>query len=222
MGVSFPVGGVSGWTDYNNANYWNVTKQAGVNIYNSSNPYIAGNFYTVSSHSATCTDADTDGFCDSAFDLYNLIECSGGSCSMNTDYKPISDEYVPPAGEPDINISFGPPSTTLFRFIGCGPAISNSSSWPENQTTTYGIDYLCNNGTGSGDLQEKYTGSPNTGWSNFYVAVNSGFSPQVLLTTSFQTIYSGLGADQCTYVWHKASCVNVVARPGIDFEYQIV
>jgi parallel beta-helix repeat protein len=84
--------------------YWNTTSQLGTRIY-SSGTKIGGNYYTNASgtgYSDTCTDTDTDGFCDSALNISNMIACSGGDCSGNVDYLPLSDEY---GAAPSLNTS---------------------------------------------------------------------------------------------------------------------
>lgn len=66
-------------------NTWNVTEQPGERII-TDGPNIGGNYYTNSTgtgYSDTCTDADTDGFCDT-----ELNHSSG-----NVDWLPLSDEY---------------------------------------------------------------------------------------------------------------------------------
>jgi len=47
-------------------------------------------------YSDTCTDSNTDGFCDLPYDIEDDEACTTGvNCSNNTDYLPLSDEYVP-------------------------------------------------------------------------------------------------------------------------------
>jgi parallel beta-helix repeat protein len=81
-------------TIYNNT--WNTTLQAGSRVY-SAGPTIAGNYYTNSTgngFSDTCDDYNLDGFCDDAFNLITLQQCTPGStCTNNTDYKPLSGKY---------------------------------------------------------------------------------------------------------------------------------
>lgn len=82
----------------NRGNYrFNTTKQTGTRIYSSGNR-IGGNYYTNSTgndFSDTCSDSDRDGFCDSAYDVSNLVACEvESSCNPNsTDYLPLSDEF---------------------------------------------------------------------------------------------------------------------------------
>jgi hypothetical protein len=118
-------------------NAWNVTEQAGVNIFNPSNPNIAGNFWatpTGTGFSEGCADADGDGFCDSAYTFLS-----------NSDYLPISDNYTD-ATPPNITI-YSPQNTTY-----------TVSSIPLNVTTDESVDtwYYDLNGTGNQSF------SPNT------------------------------------------------------------
>ncbi len=104
------LGGQGAWNIYNNlfnnsenvyitsnlTNYWNTTKQTGTRIY-SSGTEIGGNYWANSSgtgYSDTCADADTDGFCDVAYNI---------SAANNTDYLPLSDEYSNTA--PTVNLT---------------------------------------------------------------------------------------------------------------------
>lgn len=53
-----------------NGNKWNTTKISGLNIIGSH--YIGGNFWgdpTGTGFSQTCTDADSDGICDSSYNI---------------------------------------------------------------------------------------------------------------------------------------------------------
>jgi parallel beta-helix repeat protein len=64
-------------------NYWNTTKQSGINIWNSSLGFIGGNYWTNPSgngYSDTCSDLDSDGFCDNPYTL----------ATSNLDYLPIA------------------------------------------------------------------------------------------------------------------------------------
>jgi hypothetical protein len=127
-------------------------------------------------------------------------------------------------GEPDLELTFGPPDTTIFRLETCGANIQNYSAVPQNQTATYGIDKLCNNGTGRGTVHVKLSGTPNTGWylyaSNISIddnLINMSASP-----TDWKTIYTNLNAGNCIYVWFKATCLNVTQGIGVYEEYRIV
>ena len=69
---------------------WNTTEQSGTRIFGNGD-MIGGNYWTNSSsdgYSDICTDANHDGFCDSA---YSIPTVSG----VQYDYLPLSDEYVP-------------------------------------------------------------------------------------------------------------------------------
>ena len=75
-----------------NANTWNVAKQVGTRVH-SNGIQIAGNYWTNptgTGYSDTCTDSDTDGFCDLVYDVED--ETSGCS-SDNCDNYPYSNEY---------------------------------------------------------------------------------------------------------------------------------
>jgi parallel beta-helix repeat protein len=68
-------------------NYWNVTKQPGTNIWNSSLGYIGGNFWTNpngNGYSDTCLDSNYDGFCDDPYQLN----------SNNIDYLPYKSPTI--------------------------------------------------------------------------------------------------------------------------------
>lgn len=77
-------------------NVFNTTLQSGTRIF-SAGTQIGGNYWTNSSgdgYSDTCTDADTDGFCDSSLNLTTMTSCSGTGCNANyTDYLPLSNKY---------------------------------------------------------------------------------------------------------------------------------
>lgn len=50
--------------------------------------------YSVKGYSDTCTDADTDGFCDSPLNITNMVSCTAGvDCGNNVDYLPYSNKY---------------------------------------------------------------------------------------------------------------------------------
>jgi hypothetical protein len=93
-GSAKAVGGLTTW--YNWVQYWNVSNQSGTRTYSNGNR-IGGNYYTNSTgtgFSDACTDANKDGFCDSAYNVSTNAVCSSGStCGNNTDYLALSDEY---------------------------------------------------------------------------------------------------------------------------------
>lgn len=78
-------------------NSWNTTSQAGSRIV-SNGTNIGGNYYTNSSgtgYSDTCTDANTDGFCDSPYNVTTLTACTAGStCGLDADYLTLSNDYA--------------------------------------------------------------------------------------------------------------------------------
>ncbi|MBN2881363.1 right-handed parallel beta-helix repeat-containing protein [Candidatus Woesearchaeota archaeon] len=80
-----------------NTQFFNTTNQTGTRIY-SSGTNIGGNYWsnpTNTGFSDLCTDSDTDGFCDLAYDVIAESSCVVGSnCSSNTDYLPLSDEFI--------------------------------------------------------------------------------------------------------------------------------
>jgi hypothetical protein len=153
-----------------------------------------------------------DGFCDSGYTPFQTW----------TDELPYSDEYSAVSPEPDINLSFGPPGTTSFEVRGCGPAIQNYSAMPTGQTLTYGIDYVCNNGSAAGNIYVYLSGAPATDWEVF--ASNSSSYSWINLTenpTTPKLLYSNLVVDACTYVWFNFTCINVVDIIGIYEKYNI-
>jgi hypothetical protein len=125
-------------------------------------------------------------------------------------------------GGPDINLSFGPPSTTGVRIGQCGPQIQNDSAVPENQTATYGIDYVCNNGTATGTIQIKLSGATNPGWPNVWASNTSISTYLINLTTTYQTIYTDLTANSCSYIWLRANCTNASIGMGVYEDYRII
>jgi len=69
------------WVGAIGENYWNTTPQPGTRVFGSGDT-IAGNFWSFSTsegHSYTCTDADSDDFCDSSLTL----------AASNIDYLPL-------------------------------------------------------------------------------------------------------------------------------------
>lgn len=121
---------------------------------------------------------------------------------------------------PDINLSFGPPNTTIFRYLGCGPDKVNASSEPANQTATYGIDLICNNGTLTTDVQIMTNGSLNPNWT-LYASNTSILTNLITLANdTWQTIYTNLVANACTYIWHLANCSYVNQNPGVFIDYR--
>lgn len=84
-----------GGNNYDNT--LSVSKQVGNNIYNATNPYIGGNYWTNATgtgYSDTCADVDNDGFCDNSYT----------PAAGNIDALPISDEFEYVEHSPKINI----------------------------------------------------------------------------------------------------------------------
>lgn len=79
-------------------NNWNTTQQEGTRIYSIS-PVIGGNYWTNptgTGYSDTCTDSDTDGFCDNPYNITSGLEITSGDTSwFSVDYLAYSDEYPP-------------------------------------------------------------------------------------------------------------------------------
>ena len=80
----------------NYTHYWNTTMKKGNRIY-SNGIYIGGNYWAKPDgrgYSEICSDSNTDGFCDLA---YNLSQ-------NNVDYLPLSNKYTPDLTPPKIKI----------------------------------------------------------------------------------------------------------------------
>jgi hypothetical protein len=92
-------------------------------------------------------------------DIQLVLE-SGYSPPLNTEINLVLGDIIT---EPSLNLSFGPAVDT-FRWIGCGPLITNNSAEPEGQTDVLGIDYICNNGTAAGNVTVQLNSVPATGW----------------------------------------------------------
>lgn len=147
--------------------------------------------------------------------------CASNSVNCSLEYTDTLVHIVFTNAVPDINLSFGPPNTSIFRYLGCGPAKENATSQPENQTTTYGIDKLCNNVTYTNTtIQIMINGSLNRNWT-LYASNTSIVSNLItLVNNSWKTIYSGLLANTCTYIWHLANCSYIAQNPGIFIDYR--
>ena len=108
-----------------NDNYMNTTKKIDVNIYNSLNPYIGGNYYTNSTgddFSDICVDSDYDGFCDI---IYNHTVGS----SVVIDYLPLSDEYIEGWPSPTITIQSPLNQTYNTSIIWFNVTLNEPGSW---------------------------------------------------------------------------------------------
>lgn len=115
----------------------------------------------------------------------------------------------------DLNLSFGP-DVNIFRFTGCSPQWVNTSSIPQGQNTSHGIDYVCNNGTSSGTLAVRLSAGLNTGWQMF--ASNVSITEDLINLTPNPTTYKNIIPDMdngsCSYIWYVSECHNATANPG--------
>ena len=219
-------------TDLNGTYYGNMTIQVNIAI----DPDSVGNVihnltlrnldgswnYTINGSFKSPTDSDMNIF----FDTINVLD---GEYKMNVTATAgdnpldvqsfLTFENFTINNTPSINLSWGPPGTSIFRFATCSSQFENASARPQTQDDTYGIDKICNDGTPPVDVQIKLSGALNTGWS-WYASNESAFATQLNLTTSWQTIYSGLESDACVYFWHGANCSYVSQNPGQYEQYQ--
>ena len=79
-------------------NNWNTTNQTGTRVY-SSGTNIGGNYWDNSTggYSVTCTDSDSDGFCDSPLNITNMEICTiGVDCGNNVDFLPYNADSTLP------------------------------------------------------------------------------------------------------------------------------
>ena len=216
-------------------NLYNSTNVTGTRIF-SSGTNIGGNYWddddlAGGGFSKTCTDSDSDGFCDDFYDVENNDnDCSG---VQNCDYLPLSDEYEA-AGAPDINETFGPPETLRFVWDendtghGCGPDNTSFLVEPKNQSsdgapaTDVGIIKYCNSGDASGDAKLALSGTANTGWVIMASIDNSSSTSNLLeLSTTPQIIKSSMTADTCLYTYMFANCTTIDTNPGVSLVFSI-
>ena len=162
------------WLGEIGVNYWNTTRQAGDRIY-SLGTEIGGNYWTNSTgngYSDTCTDANKDGFCDSGYIL------DPGQTGNNTDYLPLSDEYV--AGWPPLTITWESPTPAN--------ATATSNDWVYLNTTITDAS----NTSAFFDWNYSLVGYWAMDWYNSTgVFDNSSYN-------NFGTFYGGLGTDNIT------------------------
>jgi len=207
------------------AHYWNTTNQTGTRIY-STGDYIGGNYYTNSTgngFSDTCPDTSpNDGFCD---DYYDVENDASGCTSNNCDYLPLSDEYT--TGNPDITYSINSNTgATKIMFVNCSPDWKYYPTYPQYQTDTYGIINATNNGTATGDFQIEYIGTLADGW-ELWSCNASSTDPKtssncILLSTSWQTIWNDVAANEEKNVWLYANCSYVSGNPNVNIDMQAV
>ena len=116
-------------------NFYNTSYQAGTNIVGGG--FLGGNYYTNQTDTAfsgTCTDADTDGICDSPYVFF-----------VGTDYLPLSNKFVPAGAAPQMIGN----ATIVFPTDGQKFNVTNSTiNYTQNGTTpmTY-TWYIYYNGT---------------------------------------------------------------------------
>ena len=101
-----------------NIDTWNIARQSGINIVGG--PFLGGNFWALpngTGFSQTCTDADGDGICDSAY----VID------SNNIDYLPLALPPIPSitVGSPDGGENWTQGSTQEIRWNYTGSPGSN-------------------------------------------------------------------------------------------------
>jgi parallel beta-helix repeat protein len=193
-----PAGGTSPNLIYNNlfnntnnfylldtsANNWNTTRQTGTRIY-SPGTEIGGNYWTnptANGYSDTCTDANTDGFCDNA---YNLT-------TNNLDYLPLSNKYSAADTTPP-TYSLNSTNSTI-----AGTAVSHNLYWQDNAGLSYAI-FSFDNCTGSLQNITGMTLSGTSAWSNFTVVINS---------TVGCTIRWCVYTNDTSNNWNGTSCQN--------------
>jgi len=144
------------------SNNWNTTNQTGGRIY-SEGTQIGGNYWTNptgTGYSDTCTDANTNGFCDVQ---YNLT-----GDGKNIDYLPLSDEYsgnaAPDDPSPDLVSVDG--TNMSSSNLNCSATITDTNSDSMNVTVRW---YNDNNL----ELTKHYNNSYPDGTS-FYAILESG------------------------------------------------
>ena len=116
-------------------NNWNTSKQTGTRI-TGNGSQIGGNawFNSSGSYYSSCTDANTDGFCDDTFSFgYNTSDYIGN------DYLPLSDEYT---SRPIITLDSPSTGETLFGAI-----------------VTFNFSVTSDNGIANGSLYGNFSGS---------------------------------------------------------------
>ncbi|MCX6777921.1 MAG: right-handed parallel beta-helix repeat-containing protein, partial [Candidatus Micrarchaeota archaeon] len=101
-------------------NQWNTGQQPGTRIY-SPGTEIGGNYWSGPSggYSDTCTDNNTDGFCDDAYYL----------ADGNIDYLPLSDEYPTDTTPPVITILSPQNTTYSTSTVGLTFTVNEPTSW---------------------------------------------------------------------------------------------
>jgi hypothetical protein len=131
--------------------------------------------------------------------IYNSIDCgTQNGCNWNTsnprvnnvDYLPYSDEYVEGGcvGAPSCRVDIGPPQTNEIRFKSTSPIAKGVP--PENQTSTFGILNLTNNGTASATGFQLKINNTVTGWT-MKCSNTSTYTNSIVVDTTYRTVYIG-------------------------------
>ena len=178
-------------TVYNNT--FNTTNQTGSRIDNATGN-IGGNFYAYpngTGHSETCTDSNSDGFCD---EILNV-----SSDGKNVDYLPLAQRspettfYIYIGGGTWADETF---STIKFR---CRPTQTNCEPVNQNVGSSQSIYKICNSGKGYGN---SVVMNMNTTVSGIDLKCDDDYTSAdaTILTTSNQTISSSLYPDSCVYI----------------------
>ncbi|MFC2143557.1 NosD domain-containing protein [Candidatus Aenigmatarchaeota archaeon] len=126
-------------------NDWNTTRQNDTRII-ANGPEMGGNFWanysnTSSGYSIICTDNNMDGFCDSPYDVITGTNCTiGSTCGNNTDFSPLSDEYIVPSIQfVNITNTLAHTNDTInceFNVTG-SPVITVNVTWLRDGTTIF-------------------------------------------------------------------------------------
>jgi parallel beta-helix repeat protein len=106
-----------------------------------------------------------------------------------------------------------------FQIGICGPDFENASAIPIGQNEGEGVFNVTNNGTGTGTVQAKYTGSLNTGWT-LKISNTSNVNDAWVLTDSYQNLIT-LSPSEEEMIWMFANCSYVNANPGVGIDFDV-
>jgi hypothetical protein len=137
----------------------------------------------------------------------------------NTNSTPIYTLTTTSSGYPDINYSVAVPLGVL-RFLNCSPDWEDADSRPDGQTSTIAAINATNNGTLEGNFLINLTGALNTGWTIF--ASNDSLVHNLTLSTSAQTIWTGVAVNETKQIWLKANCSYVSSNAGQSISMWVV
>jgi hypothetical protein len=114
-------------------------------------------------------------------------------------------------------INFSLNGQTVLRFLNCSPDWE-FMTYPLGQTSTVPIINATNNGSATGDFQIKIVNTAAVGWS-LWASNDSGVS-NLTLSTTYQTIWSGVTVGENKSVWLYGNCsfVNSSAKTSIDMQ----